>query len=492
MRQLLLFLFSCGLYAQDLQSDLQQVFTNNPMMGMSVYAFSGDEEAVYNFGLRNLSQNLAVTNDTKYRIASISKSFTALGLMKLYDQDLFGLDDDISTYLGYTVRNPNFPNQPITFRMVLSHTSSLQDGTGYGNFLNATYSQNPIPNISSVLVPGGSYFTANMWRTETPGTFFAYSNLNFGLIGTLIEKISNQRFDIFMKNEILIPLGIAGSFNIQDLTDIGNVAVIYRNISGWSPQADNFNGVMPPAPNLAAYVIGSNGVYFGPQGGFRTSVSDIGKFLKYTKSNGLSVPGFMLESTLAEMKNIQWNFNGNNGDNYYGLFNKWGLGLHYANTNSNDFICEQNTFGNFIGHTGEAYGLVSDAFYSEFGDKGFVFVTNGSWNGYQTGPTSFYTIEDAVFSALCNYFTQPLSVSELTQSKVTISPNPSGNFISVQSGIAHPVAYEMYDLLGRKVIEKSASQTGDFLVDLTQFNSGTYFLQIHSDGSSVTKKIIKK
>ena len=151
--------------------------------------------------------------------------------MKLYDQDEFELDEDISTYLGFTVRNPNHPTIPITFRMLLSHTSSLQDGTGYTSFLNATYAQNPIPNMSSVLQPGGSFYTTNMWRTEIPGSYFTYSNLNFGLIGTLIEKISNQRFDVFMKNEILIPLDIDGSYNIQDLSTITDVATIYRKIA---------------------------------------------------------------------------------------------------------------------------------------------------------------------------------------------------------------------------------------------------------------------
>jgi len=189
MRLLPLIFFSLFCYvlsAQSLQTNLQTVFTTNQLMGMSVYVFSAENESVYNFGYKNFSQSLPIDNATKFRIASISKSFTALGILKLYDQNLFELDDDVSTYLGYSVRNPNHPTIPITFRMLLSHTSSLQDGNGYTSFLNATFSQNPIPNISSVLQPGGSYYTSNMWRSEIPGTYFTYSNLNFGLLGTLI------------------------------------------------------------------------------------------------------------------------------------------------------------------------------------------------------------------------------------------------------------------------------------------------------------------
>ena len=63
--------------------------------------------------------------DTCFRIASITKWVTAIGLMTLYDEGKLDLDKDISTYLGFTVRNPAYPNTPITARMLMTHTSSL-------------------------------------------------------------------------------------------------------------------------------------------------------------------------------------------------------------------------------------------------------------------------------------------------------------------------------------------------------------------------------
>ncbi len=478
--------------AQSLQTNLQSIFNSNQLMGMSVMVYSGENETVYNFGLKNYSQNLLVDDATKYRIASISKSFTALGLMKLYDQDEFELDEDISTYLGFTVRNPNHPTIPITFRMLLSHTSSLQDGTGYTSFLNATYAQNPIPNMSSVLQPGGSFYTTNMWRTEIPGSYFTYSNLNFGLIGTLIEKISNQRFDVFMKNEILIPLDIDGSYNIQDLSTITDVATIYRKIANsWSPQFDNYNGVMPSPPNLSNYVNGTNGAYFSPQGGLRASVTDVSKLLKFIKNNGQTAPGLISETTLQTMKTIQWNDNGNNGDDYYGLFNTWSLGLHYANTNSDDFICNPTTFGNFIGHTGEAYGLISDAFFSENNDVGFVFITNGSWNGYATSTTSFYTIEDQVFNALCTYFTQSLSQSEFEEDSTLVYPNPTKDHISLTFHNI-PQKIELYDSVGKLLQSEAEFNSLQLELTMENYKAGIYFLTIYErDNVSSTKKIIK-
>lgn len=476
-------LFSVTVFGQ-LQSNLNTVFSNNQLMGMSVYVFNGTNENTYNYGLRNLSQNLLVNTATKYRIASVSKSVTALGLMKLFDQGLFGLDDSISTYLGYNVVNPNFPTVPITFRMLLSHTSSLQDGSGYNNFLTATYSQTSIPNISSVLTQGGSFYTSNMFRTEAPGSYFAYSNINYGLIGTLIEIISNQRFDVYMKNQILIPLGITGSYNIQDLTNIGNLATLYRNVSGWTPQFDNYNGIMPTAPNLTNYSNGTNGLYFSPQGGLRVSASEVGIILKFIRNNGVSNIGLVSAATLNLMKTIQWTDSGTNGDDYFGLFNKWSLGLHHANTNSNDAICNQNMYGNFIGHTGEAYGLISDAFYSANENVGFVFITNGRFNGYQTGPTSFYTVEDAVFAVLCSYFSSLLKVEDFSKEEVLfINPVKNGTLILKSSFEIKSI--EIIDVKGALLVHKFQTT-----IDVSHLQKGVYFVKIMGETNIVCKKLI--
>lgn len=79
--------------------------------------------------------------------------------MTLYDKGLFKLDDDISYYLGYQVRNPSFPTIPITFRMILSHTSSIRDGSpAYDNFLSYSYNVSKgvdLPNIKELITPGG-------------------------------------------------------------------------------------------------------------------------------------------------------------------------------------------------------------------------------------------------------------------------------------------------------------------------------------------------
>ncbi|WP_290624908.1 serine hydrolase [Altibacter sp.] len=489
---ILLCCISVQVATQNLSQELDIVFSDFELMGMSVWLSVDNKETEYHFGLRDFDRSLLITPQTHYRIASVSKAFTALGILKLYDQGAFEMDDAISPYLGYMVENPSHPGLPITFRMLLSHTSSLQDGSGYAPFLAATYSQDPIPSIAEVLIPGGVYFSSNMWRSESPGTFFAYSNLNYGVLGTLIEKISGVRFDTFMKNEILVPLGISGSFNIQDLPDINDVAVLYRNQGGWQPQYDNYQGNMPPPPNLGSYVPGTNGVYFAPQGGLRISASDTGKFLRYLATNGGASNLQISEDTLILMKSLQWDYNGTNGDMYSGLFNRWGLGLHHANITPNDAICEFGNFSSFLGHPGEAYGLISDAYFLEEYNVSFSLLINGSWNGYQAGAvSSFYTVEEAVFSALCDHINEQLFITDLLTDTLSVYPNPASETLTLElSNFQQVEKITITNALGHPVQVPYSTHTTGRVYDISTLASGIYFLSFMNHETFITKKIL--
>ena len=107
------------------------------------------------------------------------------------------------------------------------------------------------------------------------------------MVGTIIEAITRQRFDLYMQTAVLRSMGIAGGFTPETLSpsDIAHVAVLYRkgrndvwDPSGpWAPQVDDYQGKMPaPRAGLDAYVPGTNATGFGPQGGLRTSVAGLG------------------------------------------------------------------------------------------------------------------------------------------------------------------------------------------------------------------------
>lgn len=390
--------------AQDFNSDLNALQNNYNLVGLAVgIRCQGEAVGAHYSGLRNVENKLPVNENTKFRVASISKSFTAAALLVLYDDGYFELDDDISEALGYTVVNPNFPETTITYRMLLSHRSSLQDGDGYGPFLTSTYSNFPFPNISEVLLPDGDFYTPNMWRTEQPGSYFAYSNISYGLIGTLIEALSGIRFDLYVVQNILDPLGIEGNFNVAELENIENLAALYRDNV---PQADDFNGVNPNSPIAGFYTPGTNGAVFAPQGGLRCSLSDLLNFGEMLANQGVFNGIQILQpETAALMISDQWTYNQSNGDNYFGLFNSWGLGIHRAgNSGLGDQVIPNEMV---FGHPGEAYGLISDLYIHPGTGMVFAFLTNGytSGGGYSFGnSTSYYAPEEDAFGLIHDYF----------------------------------------------------------------------------------------
>jgi CubicO group peptidase (beta-lactamase class C family) len=479
------------------QSDqFDEIATDHQLMGASVVAIcQGEILFTEHYGLRNYANALPVEDNTLYRIASISKLVTAIGLMQLHEDGLFNLDDDINTAMGYSIRNPQYPDVPITFRMLLSHQSSLQDGSGYSPFLTDTYNQisNP-PNISALLNVGGEYYTSDMWRSEMPGTYFAYSNINFGLIGTLIEKLSGQRFDVFMKANVLNALGVSGSYNVTDISDINNVATLYRNIGGsWTPQADNFQGIDPLPYDLNNYASGTNGLIFAPQGGLRISALDLAKFAIELQNalNNQSSNLLLNQTTWNLMFNEEWLYNGSNGDNYYGLFNSWGLGVQRITSSyDSDQICDPAH--SWFGHAGEAYGLISDIYVGNplsagnSSASGFVFITNGSFEGYSFGSnSSFYQVEEDVYGMLCSYFSSDciVGLDEVINKPISVFPNPSSGQLSANLEYAANGDWVLMDLLGN-VIFKNTISSSQINLNLIDLPSGSYILSFKNENTS--------
>jgi CubicO group peptidase (beta-lactamase class C family) len=440
-----------------------------------IVSCEGDFLEEYYGGMQNIDLQLPLSPDSKYRVASVSKSFTAAGLLKLYDEGQFQLDDDISEALGYEVRNPDFPNTPITYRMLLSHTSSLQDGSGYSPFLSATYNASPLPDISEVLLEGGAYFTPNMWRLEEPGSYFAYSNINYGLIGTLIETHSGQRFDVFMRENILEPLDISGSYNILDLPDINDLTVLYRDAVA---QVDDFGGTYPD-PLVEDYEPGTNGSLFAPQGGLRCSAAELMRFAHMLLDEGTyNGTEILSEETVDLMLSEQWNYNGANGDNYFGLFRNWGLGVHRAEGIPGLDKVFENTLA--IGHPGEAYGLISDLYIEPESELALAFVSTGyySGGGYAFAENSiYYAPEEEAFEAIEETYLNYCTV--LT----TNEGSRENKCYELSSGKIAGDEIRIYDLSGRLIQDERK------IFDLTEIPKGLYVIEVKTGTQLCRSKI---
>jgi CubicO group peptidase (beta-lactamase class C family) len=326
------------------------------------------------FGQRHIGATAAdsrpADRHTLYRIASISKMMTTLGLMRLVEQGKLDLDADVSDYLRFQLRNPHFPDRPITLRTLLTHRSSLRDDAGYSFGCDTA--------LKDFVVPGGRlHGKGAMWATNAgPGDYFTYCNLGWGLIGTAMEAVTGERFDRLMKRLLIDPLGLHAGYNPAELAprDVANVATLYRkrtvdtevwDASGpWIAQVDDYTARAPQPPaGIGNYVIGANATPFSPTGGLRISAHDMGVVMLMLMNGGVHEGKRLLkQATLDQMFTRQWTYDGKggNGDSLGGLFNCWGLGNEQFPDDpaTNTRLVEGGGFA-AVGHLGDAYGLMS-------------------------------------------------------------------------------------------------------------------------------------
>jgi len=330
--------------------------------------------------------DLAATPDTLYRIASVSKMMTTLGLMRLVEAGKADLDADVSGYLGFSLRNPHFPERTITLRQLLTHTSSLRDDGGYSFPAGSA--------LRDFLVPGGPLHGAGtMWAAQAaPGAYFTYCNLGWGIIGTLMERVTGERFDHLMRTLLLAPLGLAAGYHPSELAPAAQarLATLYRkrtvdtevwDANGpWIAQADDLN-TRPAAapPGLERYAIGDNATPFSPTGGLRISARDLGTIMLMLMGGGRHAGRRILgAATLERMFARQWSADGHggNGDTLDGLFNAWGLG----NAQFPDQPGQRLVEGGFgaVGHLGDAYGLRSVFAFDPARRNGLIVLVGGT------------------------------------------------------------------------------------------------------------------
>jgi CubicO group peptidase (beta-lactamase class C family) len=501
---LLLLICLLSLNAQTFEERIFEIQSDKDLLGGCALVFCQDSViARVPFGTANLTSNTSFNADTPVRIASISKLVTALAVIHLSENtDSFSIDADISNYLGFTVSNPSFPNTSITARMLLSHQSSIIDGSQYSAFLSATYSNPSIPSISELITPGGAYYSSDIFNSIQPGTYFNYSNLNYGILGTIIEGVSGERFDDYCKNHLFEPMGLNASYDVSDLENINDLAAIYRKFNGvWEAQVDDFSGVSPGPGNSLGYQIGTNGLRFAPQGGLRISANDLAKIMQLFLNNGMSNGNQIISANgIASMMNNEWLFDGSNGNNYFGLFQSWGLGVHRSNTATSDLVFSNTDL--LFGHPGEAYGLVSDAYISPELNGGFVFFTNGCGAGYTVPANSaYYTVELDVFEAIEDHVDFTLcgttGIDAIIQKEnIQGYPNPAASFIEIP--LIHPgnnvLVLKVIDDLGKLVFESPIQNTEVLRLDISTFAPGHYLFQIHNveNGQLSTGKFVKK
>ena len=159
------------------------------------------------YGYADIKYKKEATNQTVYMLASVSKTFAATAIMQLWEKGLLDLDDDINEYLPFSVRNPSYPDIPITFRMLLTHRSSISSRI-VNLFTIFSLLRVPYDNFGEYLNPGGKLYSPKNWNDYPPGERQSYSCTAYELLGFLVEQISHLSFPEYCTKNIFEPLNM--------------------------------------------------------------------------------------------------------------------------------------------------------------------------------------------------------------------------------------------------------------------------------------------
>lgn len=348
-------------------------------------------------GLADPGTRRAASPDDPVRVASVSKLVVAIGVMKLVEQGKLDLDRDVAAYLGWKLRNPNFPGQAITLRQLLSHTSSLRDGD------------------DAYVVPLGRSLQLALadpavWdRHHGPGQrYFAYANFNFPVVASAMEMVTGERFDIWMRREVLEPMKLDACFNWPACSDAAIARAVVLTQDG-KPVRDDLNGKRPDCPvyvedgpcELDRWKLGDNGALFSPQGGLRISARGLARVGRMLLNNGtLDGVRILSPQSVEAMQAPSWRFDGSNGTRDGESDGICSYGLASRQLATQPARCADDPAGgdrHWVGHAGDAYGLRSGLWIDRRRGTGIAYFVTGLPDEPPHGKSSFTAAEEEMF-----------------------------------------------------------------------------------------------
>ena len=321
---------------EELEEKIEEEFKRHGLSSLA-YSLVKGEQLLHSgaWGHADKATARPATDSSVYLIASVSKLITGVALMQLVEQGRIALDNDINDNLPFSVRNPNFPQVPITYRMLLSHFSSISDDPlevvdldCYGQDCPQTLAQ----FFEGIFQPTGAYYSADNFSNNRPGSKEDYSNVGSALIGYLVERITQTPFDAYCRQNIFDPLGMnKTSWRLADFQPLDLVVPYSKDI----PNPANPHYTFPDYPN----------------GGLRTTVLDLSFFLRACINGGsLGNARILSAESLSAMSNLQ-----------FGATNQ-ALAFYYAN------IGEKRV----LGHDGGEKGSTTALFFAPQSNVGVI------------------------------------------------------------------------------------------------------------------------
>ena len=374
------------------ENALNKICSNYGIIGAAIGFENPGNKMTFSYGYADKNKKIPMKPDTYITAASICKTFNAVGLMILWQKGLVSLDEDVSRYLGYQLRNPYYPFHKITLRHLMTHTAGLIDTTNYVEFLKKTSSDVNLP-FKELLLKEGKFYKADLWKNSPPGKCFSYANISSGIIACIIEKISGLRFDIYMKKNVFTPLEIHRGYSDWEIYKGTNLSCTYAYLTNKNKWI-TYNGLVnrPRIINRRDqnYHLGMNGLAYNPQGSLNIIPTDLFSLIDLLIETDLEKKKILHPWAIEEMLKIQWEGTGDPDHLYY---KKKGLNL---------LITDEIVPGHRLyGHTGRKNGMVGAFFADPVQKKGGYVLINGMINDSR-GSSAYFRVVEEIFQLLWN------------------------------------------------------------------------------------------
>ena len=416
--------------------------------GMSTLIVKGGEIVwVESYGMADIENDVPVSDNTAFLMASVSKLFMATAFMQLEEDGLIDLDEDINTYLPFDVFNPNYPNISITSKMLMTHTSSIADDW---SSMDTHYTiGDPTITLEDYMemyfsTSGVDYDAQNNFNNDLPGTDFDYSNMAADLAGYLVEVVSEELFNEYSNTHVFDALCMDNtSWYLSDF-DTLNVARPYD----W--QGGQFN---PYAHyGFPGYTSGL----------LRSNVLDLANFMIAYLQNGLFNNNQLLsEASVDEMLTFQVpDIDDRQGLNWY----------------TEEIYLSGGGVVDLWGHNGGEGGSTTELYINPDNQIGIVVLSNGEGE-------LLYVVDELYDYALSltttdvgNPSCEDVSIGEpfINNPAIQVSPNPATKTFSIESEKGGLVT--LYSILGKQILKQEVSSVAE--IDVSELARGNYFIQL--------------
>jgi CubicO group peptidase (beta-lactamase class C family) len=252
-----------------LDAKVREILNRHPAVGLAFGVISrGRLVFFHGHGVADVASGTRITKDTAFRIGSVTKLFTGVAVMQLWERGLVDLDAPASVYLrAYRLRPAGPRFRPVTLRHLLTHTSGIPDVRhpfdllhfSWGPFegrppLHSVAFGEPLPTLAE-------YYDAGLRVVVEPGTAFAYSNHGFATLGQIVEDVTGLPLDRYLREHILDPLGMDTSDLRRSPRVVGRLATGYAfRRTGPEPVPDRDwigaggGGIYATTPDIARFV----------------------------------------------------------------------------------------------------------------------------------------------------------------------------------------------------------------------------------------------